>query len=156
MFGAQTRKDTSDLHCQVSVFTLSLNVALKLKLRMKHLSAAKWQYATGLSLQDTSWAHTFGITKKSMGENKLLLYLITRTNISCCIFPFLPVPVLFPALHCLWFLTPISYSHYSSDIFFPICCPLVLSLAFLPFLFVCLFPLFLPFLVLLLLCFSQH
>lgn len=34
----------------------------------------------------------------SMGENKLLLYLITRNNILCCIFPLLPVPCPFPYL----------------------------------------------------------
>lgn len=100
MFGGQTWKDRSDLYCQISAFTLSLNVALKLKLRIKYLSAAKWQCATSLSPQDTSWAHTFGIIKKSMGENKLLLYLITKKkkSILCCIFPLLPVPCPFPCL----------------------------------------------------------
>lgn len=101
MFGGQTWKDRSDLYCQISVFTLSLNVALKLKLRIKYLSAAKWQCATGLSPQDTSWAHTFGIIKRSMGKNKLLLYLITKKkkkSVLCCIFPVLPVPCPFPCL----------------------------------------------------------
>lgn len=133
MFGGQTWKDRSDLYCQISVFTLSLNVALKLKLRIKYLSAAKWQCATGLSPQDTSWAHTFGIIKRSMGKNKLLLYLITKKKkkkkVYFAVFSlFCQSPVLFPALCCLvmshtYVLCSLQLWHL-----FPVCCPLTLSL----------------------------
>lgn len=122
MFGGQTWKDRSDLYCQISVFTLSLNVALKLKLRIKYLSAAKWQCATGLSPQDTSWAHTFGIIKRSMGKNKLLLYLITKKKKKKCTLLYFPCsasPLSFSLPYVVWWcLTPMSYAHYSSDIFF--------------------------------------
>lgn len=62
-----------------------------------------------------------GLQRTSMGENKLLLYLITRNNILRCIFPSSSSPLSFSLPYIVqWFLTSISYPHYSSDIFFPI------------------------------------
>lgn len=102
-----------------------------------------------------SWAHTFGIKRVSVGENKLL-YLITRNNILCCIFPSSPSPLSFSLPYIVqWIFTSISCPHYSSDISFPFAMHLpYLSLAFfLAFFFS--FPLFLPFLVLLSLALLQ-
>lgn len=147
MFGGQTWKGRSDLCCQITMFTEPW-WALELKMRIKHLSAAKWQPALlpGTQAQLTPW----GWQRMSTGESKLLLDLITRNNILGCIFLPLPIPSLFLPYIFWWFLH--TWSSFQLWHIFPICYPLVFPLAFFPslfFFFLFPFPPFLHFLVLL-------
>lgn len=147
------RHEKAGLTCAVRYpCSQSLNAALVLKLRIKHLSAAQWQPALlpGTQAQLTP----LGWQRMSTGENKLQLDLITRNNILGCIF-LLPILSLFLPFVVWWFLH--SWSSFQLWHVFPICYPLTLSLAFFPALFFFLspFPLFLPFLVLLSLALLQ-
>lgn len=97
-----------------------------------------------------TWAELtpLGLQRTSMGENKLLLYLIPGNNTLCCIFPLLQPLVLSPALDypgishicILSWLNPLSFPHFLSITLFS--CFLACFLFFSP------FPPFLPFLVL--------